>query len=98
MLATYSGIDLLHHAPVNAAAPRPRVRRVRSLGILQPMLVLNGAQDSAQRRNIGQKLAAHVPGARHVIIEGAGHLACLDDPATYARALGDFVCGYSEPF
>ncbi len=57
----------------------------------QPVLVLNGALDSPARLRIGDRLAAVLPRATRVVLDGAGHLACLDAPQAYARALLRFI-------
>ena len=55
-----------------------------------PTLVVSGEHDSAQRRAIASRLARTLPDARLKIVPGAGHLAALDDPGTYAQALHEF--------
>jgi 3-oxoadipate enol-lactonase len=57
----------------------------------QPTLVLNGGEDSPQRREAGARLCEAIAGARHVDIGGAGHLAVLDQPANWAAAVLEFA-------
>jgi len=57
----------------------------------QPVLVLNGARDSAARLRIGRRLATVLPRARREVLADAGHLACLDDPEGYARIVLEFL-------
>jgi 3-oxoadipate enol-lactonase len=82
VVARYCGHDLLkpfEHAP----APE--------LGaITAPTLIMNGALDSPARRAAGLRLQASIPGAQHLILPDAGHLALLDDPQTYARRVLGF--------
>ncbi|HMA12708.1 MAG TPA: alpha/beta hydrolase [Steroidobacteraceae bacterium] len=84
-LSHYRGLDLLHPVPRAAA---PDLTRIAA-----PTLILNGAQDSAERREAGRRLAAIIPGASRVELPNAGHLALLDDPAAYAAAVASFLDG-----
>jgi pimeloyl-ACP methyl ester carboxylesterase len=82
-VATYRGIDLEGGwAPV----PAPRLE-----AITQPTLVLNGSDDSAQRREAGERLRTAITGARRIQIPGAAHLAALDQSAQWAQAVLDFA-------
>src|SRR5439155_17978244 len=53
-------------------------------GVRAPTLVLHRIADPAIPLSAGQKLAAGIPGARFVPLEGKGHLFCLGD---YSRIL-----------
>jgi 2-succinyl-6-hydroxy-2,4-cyclohexadiene-1-carboxylate synthase len=55
-----------------------------------PALFLAGALD-ARYAAIAPVLAAQVPGARHCIIEGAGHTTHLEQPEAWARLVRDFL-------
>lgn len=81
-VARYTGKDLLHPA---SRRNNPELR-----AIVAPTLVLNGSQDSAERREAGSQLQSVIHGARRVELRGAGHLAMLDDPAAYAGAVTEF--------
>jgi 3-oxoadipate enol-lactonase len=59
--------------------------------IRQSTLVLNGSVDSAQRREAGERLCEAIPGARHVDIGAASHLAALDQPVEWTRAVLQFA-------
>lgn len=61
--------------------------------ITQPTLVLNGSDDSAQRREAGERLCEAIAGARHVDISGAAHLAALDQPREWVDAVLEFIAG-----
>ncbi|MEP6640124.1 MAG: alpha/beta hydrolase [Chloroflexota bacterium] len=52
-----------------------------------PALVLSGSADNVCPSAVQAEIAAGVDGARHVIIDGAGHMAPLDHPAEVARHL-----------
>jgi pimeloyl-ACP methyl ester carboxylesterase len=56
-----------------------------------PVLVLWGAEDAWLSRETGERLAAAIPGARLDLVEGAGHFAMEDEPATVAEGLAAFL-------
>ncbi len=56
-----------------------------------PMLVLNGALDTARRRAMGNELCRVLPRAERALVPAAGHLPNLDDPTTYNRLVLAFV-------
>jgi pimeloyl-ACP methyl ester carboxylesterase len=63
--------------------------RDRLAGMKPPTLVINGAHDVSLER--GKETASLIPGAKHVVIPGAGHACCIEDPATFDRAVADFL-------
>jgi pimeloyl-ACP methyl ester carboxylesterase len=68
-------------------APDPLDTDPDALGRLDvPALVAAGEHDRPEFIEGAQRLAEAVPGARHVLIEGAGHLAPLETPERF-RAL-----------
>ena len=85
ILARYQGLDLLHSS---GAVPQADVT-----AIVTPTLLLHGSDDTAGRRQAAAALQSAMPQARRVELPGAGHLALLDDPAGYARAVIDFHRG-----
>jgi 3-oxoadipate enol-lactonase len=56
-------------------------------GIATPTLVVTGSDDPTITPARGDELAARIPGARHVTLEGAAHLANVDSPDTFTAAL-----------
>lgn len=62
-----------------------------------PALVVNGELDTPQRLAAGDALAALIPGAERRVLPGAGHLACLDQPAAYGRLVAEFVLRSTSP-
>jgi pimeloyl-ACP methyl ester carboxylesterase len=75
-----------------AQATRPDSRPLLgSIGV--PALVLTGTDDAICPRPLQEELVAGIPGARHVVIEGAGHMAPLDAPAEVAAALENWLKG-----
>jgi pimeloyl-ACP methyl ester carboxylesterase len=58
-----------------------------------PALVIAGAVDQLTPVKYARFLAEHIPSARCVIIEGAGHMVMLERPAEVAKAVqGLFSC------
>ena len=52
-----------------------------------PTLVLVGDADELTPPHLSEEIAAGVPGARLVVVAGAGHLSPLDQPGQVTRAL-----------
>ena len=58
--------------------------------IAVPTLVLAGALDSNAPPAMMEKMAAKIPGAEYVCLDGVGHLANLEDPPAFNAALDRF--------
>jgi pimeloyl-ACP methyl ester carboxylesterase len=58
--------------------------------IAVPTLVLVGADDQPFLA-AAEVMAAKIPGASRVVLDGAGHAANIDQPAAFDRALLDFL-------
>lgn len=56
-------------------------------------LVVVGELDKADFRRIAERLAAEIRGARHAVVEGAGHLPALERPAETAALIRGFLAG-----
>jgi 3-oxoadipate enol-lactonase len=59
--------------------------------IRAPTLVVCGREDRATAPEYSERIAARIPGARLVYIEGAGHLSALERPREVNEALVPFV-------
>jgi len=71
---------------LRAQSTRPDSRP--SLGDIDvPTLVLSGFDDAVCPVDLQEELAAGIPGARHVTLDGAGHMSPLDHPAEVAAEL-----------
>ncbi|MGB9776588.1 MAG: alpha/beta fold hydrolase [Anaerolineae bacterium] len=55
--------------------------------ITAPTLVITGSEDRMTPPKFGQWLAEHIPGARFVLVEGAGHMVMLEKPDQVAGAV-----------
>ncbi|MGB0272588.1 MAG: alpha/beta fold hydrolase [Opitutales bacterium] len=58
--------------------------------LTMPILILTGANDP-QYTKIGTKMADHLPSAKHITIEGAGHMPHLEAPSASATAVDQFI-------
>jgi pimeloyl-ACP methyl ester carboxylesterase len=80
-----------------AAAQRGMAKRPDSfetLGTIAcPTLVVVGAEDTLTPPAESEKMAKAVKGAKLVKIPGAGHLANLENPDAFNRAVAEFVDG-----
>lgn len=78
-----------------AAASRALAGRRESFSTLHqidcPTLVIAGAADTITPPDGMQAMHAMIPGSRYVVIPGAGHLTPIEQPATFATALREFV-------
>lgn len=76
------------------AAHRGRAERrdhMEALGsIAVPTLLIVGSEDHFTPPAVMEAMRARIPGARLVVIPGAGHLPNMEDPEAYNRAFLDF--------
>lgn len=56
-----------------------------------PSLVVVGASDALTPPAEAEAMARRIAGAELVRIPDAGHLPCIENPAAFAAALGDFL-------
>ena len=56
-----------------------------------PVLAIAGREDGASPPALVQGTADMIAGSRFAVIEGAGHLPCVEDPAAYAALLNEFL-------
>jgi pimeloyl-ACP methyl ester carboxylesterase len=76
--------------PLLAKRPDPPVaKRLRE--IRAPTLVVVGDRDIRHMQRIADKLAAEVPGAKKVVLPGAGHIANMEKPAEFDAAVLPFL-------
>jgi pimeloyl-ACP methyl ester carboxylesterase len=76
-------------------APDPLEENPGGLASLDvPALVAAGEREEfSDFRDGARALAQALPGARHAVIDGAGHLAPLETPTTFRALLLDFLVG-----
>jgi 3-oxoadipate enol-lactonase len=56
-----------------------------------PVLCIVGDQDGATPPDVVRATAAMIPNARFEMIEGCGHIPCVEQPAALADILDDFI-------
>ncbi len=61
--------------------------------IAVPTLVLAGTLDAAAPARGMERMAARIPGAQYVALDGVGHLAHLEQPGAFNAALAQFLQG-----
>jgi len=59
--------------------------------IAVPTLCIVGDQDGSTPPALVQSLADLIPGGRFAVVEGAGHIPCLEQPDAYVAALRPFL-------
>jgi 3-oxoadipate enol-lactonase len=59
--------------------------------ITVPALLLSGSKDGNAPASMMAKMASYIPSAKYVELDGVGHLANLERPATFNAALDDFL-------
>lgn len=59
--------------------------------IAVPTLVINGEHDTIAPPEFGRQVAARIPDAQFVLIEGAGHLSNMEQPAAFNARVGTFL-------
>jgi 3-oxoadipate enol-lactonase len=77
-------------APEVPEAPDP-LELVGLAAIAVPALVAAGEHDMSDFLKGARRMAARLPHARHIEIEGAGHLAPLETPAAFRELLLGFL-------
>jgi pimeloyl-ACP methyl ester carboxylesterase len=79
--------------PPAAAPPRPTPAAQRLGEFRVPGQVFGGDRDSPAAQANYDRTAAGIPGAKRVVVRGAGHLVNIDRPAEFERLVLDFLEG-----
>lgn len=79
------------------AEPPYATRPVDLAAVTAPALVVSGAHDLTDFREIAARLAAELPGARALELPWAGHLPSLERPAEITALLTGFLRAPAEP-
>jgi len=66
-------------------------QRERAREIRVPSLILCGSDDKPTPPELSKELVGLIPGARYELVERAGHLTNLEQPAAFNRLLDDFL-------
>lgn len=65
-------------------------------GVSVPALCVVGDQDGSTPPALVRSLADLVPGARYEVIEGAGHIPCVEQPETFTALVSAFIRSQSS--
>jgi 3-oxoadipate enol-lactonase len=71
---------------IKASAVRPRIKDIRL-----PTLFVVGDQDAAVSIDLMKEMQAEVPGAKLAVIENAGHLSNMEQPAAFNKEIRQFI-------
>lgn len=66
-------------------------RRAALPAIAVPTLCLAGSHDRTAPPEVLERMAARIPGARFQVLPGAGHIANVETPAAFDRAVVEFL-------
>jgi pimeloyl-ACP methyl ester carboxylesterase len=69
--------------------PENSLDRLAALGI--PILALHGRQDMTFPARLAEYTAEHIPAARAVILDQAGHMTHIDRPGAWLAAVAEFL-------
>jgi pimeloyl-ACP methyl ester carboxylesterase len=72
----------------------PAAKRLKSVHV--PTLVIVGSRDVPDIQRIVERISHEVPGAKKVVIEGAGHIVNMEKPDDFDRALSDWLAEKSR--
>ena len=95
--AAFSGyLNMLLRSPVEGytatcAALRDADLTESTRALKVPTLCIVGDQDGSTPPDLVRSTADLIDGARFEIVEGAGHLPCIEQPEKTARLIGDFL-------
>ena len=78
-----------YHAAMRNLAFFDVRKRLKRLDV--PTLVITGACDGTVSPALQMQLAVGIPGARQVVVDGAGHAVSVDHPDEFNRALVGFL-------
>jgi pimeloyl-ACP methyl ester carboxylesterase len=87
---TYTAFREAHDDSVAYRTATPTYERIAALNPVRPLLVIFGSLDAIVPPKTAQ-LFARVPGAKIVMIEGAGHSPMVEAPAKTLEALRSFL-------
>jgi 3-oxoadipate enol-lactonase len=77
-------------AALRGLAARPDMREALA-AVRCPTLVLVGSEDASTTPDDSRELAGLIRGASLVVLPGAGHMSCWEDPTAFNTAVRDFL-------
>lgn len=88
MIADYSGWHFVNRNPLTPD-PMPALDRLGE--IAAPTLVMIGERDMPDFQHAAEALAGGIPGARKVTLAGMGHMAPMENPEAFNRAVIEYL-------
>ena len=90
MIGDYSGWIFANVGARFERKPKPPTAEVLQ-DLRLPALVVVGEHDLPDFQDMADEVVRRLPGARKVVLEGAGHLCNMEDPASFNRVLLEFL-------
>ena len=85
-----SGWNWLNEAPVRGLDP-PAAERLNEVRV--PTLVVVGERDLSDFQGIADRLAAEIPSARKIVMNGVGHMSNMEAVSAFNSIVLDFLRG-----
>jgi 3-oxoadipate enol-lactonase len=76
---------------VRSVVPRRPDQRALLSSITTPVLVVAGVEDATFPNSETKEMAAAIPGAEFVVLDGVAHLAALEDPVVVNQLIENFL-------
>ena len=81
--------DASYQKTLEASVAQDRAAPIEKISV--PTLVMAGEEDTVYPPELAREMARRIPGAQLLMFEGTGHLANLEQPERFNRALLDFL-------
>jgi 3-oxoadipate enol-lactonase len=81
--------DASYQKTLEASVAQDRAAPIENIRV--PTLVMAGEEDTVYPLELAHDMARRIPGAKLVMFEGTGHLANLEQPERFNKALLDFL-------
>jgi 3-oxoadipate enol-lactonase len=80
-----------YHLQVESEAEEVGAESIDLGAVTAPTLVVVGELDKQDFHRISERLAREIPDARHVVVDGSGHLPSLERPDETSRLVREFL-------
>jgi 3-oxoadipate enol-lactonase len=80
-----------YHLQAGSDAEEVGAESIDLAAVSAPTLVVVGELDKQDFHRISERLAREIPHARHVVVQGAGHLPSLERPDETSRLVREFL-------
>ena len=95
IVGDYSGWHFVNGLGANEQPLQPlAITRLRTIRV--PTLMIVWSREIPEIAALADKVATEIPGAKKVVIAGAGRMSNMEKPAEVNRALGDFLSSVRE--